>query len=148
MAKQFLTLMARLKDLFFHQFSCTSAYLNLSFMWRGSQYGLQEIEREGEREGGRSEIDFKILQVVRLLCGFNKRVYYFLSLLLFGAIFYVGISTSPIIIFVLLVCTISMLFAAYLTSWVLAKDEGPPEMTQVFLDSSISNSMTWTSSYL
>ena len=61
-----------------------------------------------------------------------------LTLLTFGAIFYVGISTSPIIIFVLLVSTVSMLFAAYLTSWVLAKDEGPPEMTQVLLNLSMS----------
>lgn len=69
--------------------------------------------------------------LVRALCGLDRRVYYVLSFLLFGAVFYVALCTSPIIIFVLVVCTISMLFAAYLTSWVLAKDEGPPEMSQI-----------------
>lgn len=69
--------------------------------------------------------------VVKALCSLNRRVYYLLALLCFGAVFYVGLCTSPIILFVLVVCTISMLFATYLASWVLSKDEGPPEMTQI-----------------
>eukprot|EP00250_Pteridium_aquilinum_P024245 c2872_g1_i2 orf=637-3051(-) len=69
--------------------------------------------------------------LLRVLCGLDKRVYYMLSFLTFGAIFYVALCTSPVIIFVLVVCTISMIFAAYLSSWVLAKDEGPPEMSQI-----------------
>lgn len=65
--------------------------------------------------------------------GINVRVLFFLLLLGVGAIFYVGIRTSPIIVFVLSVCTISLFFAVYLTKWVLAKDEGPPEMAEVYI---------------
>ncbi|KAH7302772.1 hypothetical protein KP509_23G086400 [Ceratopteris richardii] len=69
--------------------------------------------------------------ILRALCGLDRRVYYMLSFLLFGAVLYVALCTSPIMIFVLVICTISMIFATYLTSWVLAKDEGPPEMSQI-----------------
>lgn len=64
--------------------------------------------------------------------GVNVRVLYALLLLGFGAIFYIGASTSPIIVFVFSICIISFLFSIYLAKWVLAKDEGPPEMVQVF----------------
>eukprot|EP00249_Psilotum_nudum_P022394 c28502_g1_i1 orf=319-2730(-) len=67
----------------------------------------------------------------RVLCGLNKRLYYLLAILLFGMLLYVGERTSPIIVFVFAVCTTSMFFAAYLANWVLAKDEGPPEMSQI-----------------
>lgn len=65
--------------------------------------------------------------------GINVRVLFVLMLLGFGVIFYIGASTSPIIVFVLSVCIISFIFAVYLSKWVLAKDEGPPEMAQVYL---------------
>lgn len=42
-----------------------------------------------------------------------------------------GARTSPIILFVFVVCIISFMLSVYLTKWVLAKDEGPPEMVQV-----------------
>lgn len=72
-----------------------------------------------------------------MLLGINARVLVVLLLLIFGAVFYVGASTSPIIIFVFSICIISFFFSVYLTKWVLAKDEGPPEMVQVFyLDAS------------
>lgn len=69
--------------------------------------------------------------ILRVLFGLNKRIYYLILLLTFGALFYIGVNTSPIIVFVFSVCTISLLFSIYLTSWVLAKDEGPPEMSQI-----------------
>jgi len=43
-----------------------------------------------------------------------------------------GASTSPIIVFVITICILSFLVAIYLMKWVLAKDEGPPEMVQVY----------------
>lgn len=69
--------------------------------------------------------------IFRILMRFNVRFLFVLLLLGFGAIFYVGASTSPIIVFVFTVCIISFLLSIYLTKWVLAKDEGPPEMTQI-----------------
>lgn len=71
------------------------------------------------------------LQIFRILMGINVRVLLVLLLLGLGAIFYVGAKTSPIIVFVFSICIISFLFSVYLTKWVLAKDEGPPEMVQV-----------------
>lgn len=73
------------------------------------------------------------LQIFRILLGINVRVLFILLLFGLGAIFYVGASTSPIIVFVISVCILSFLVAIYLTKWVLAKDEGPPEMVQVNL---------------
>lgn len=76
---------------------------------------------------------FDFLQLFRMLLGINVRVLLILLLLGLGAIFYVGARTSPIIVFVFSVCILSFLVAIYLTKWVLAKDEGPPEMVQVIL---------------
>lgn len=67
----------------------------------------------------------------RILMGINVRVLFVLLLLFFGFIFYVGASTSPVIVFVFSVCIASFLLSIYLTKWVLAKDEGPPEMVQI-----------------
>ncbi|GAB4841866.1 Pyrophosphate-energized membrane proton pump 3 [Ancistrocladus abbreviatus] len=69
--------------------------------------------------------------VFRILMGINVRVLLILLLLGFGAIFYIGASSSPIIVFVFSICIISFLFSIYLAKWVLAKDEGPPEMAQI-----------------
>ncbi|KAJ0966579.1 hypothetical protein J5N97_023496 [Dioscorea zingiberensis] len=69
--------------------------------------------------------------VFRIFMGINVRVLFFLLLLVVGAIFYMGARTSPIIVFVFSVCTISFFFSVYLTKWVLAKDEGPPEMAEI-----------------
>ncbi|XP_052116064.1 pyrophosphate-energized membrane proton pump 2 [Arachis duranensis] len=71
--------------------------------------------------------------IFRILLGINVRVLFILLLLGFGAIFYMGASTSPIIVFVISICILSFLVSIYLTKWVLAKDEGPPEMVQVTL---------------
>lgn len=71
------------------------------------------------------------LQVLRILMGINVRVLFILLLLSLGAIFYIGARTSGIIVFVFTVCIFSFLLALYLTKWVLAKDEGPPEMAEV-----------------
>lgn len=73
------------------------------------------------------------LQIFRILLGINVRVLFTILLLGLGAIFYMGASTSPIIVFVLTICILSFLVAMYLMKWVLAKDEGPPEMVQVNL---------------
>ncbi|XP_068641458.1 pyrophosphate-energized membrane proton pump 2 [Aristolochia californica] len=69
--------------------------------------------------------------IFRIFMGINVRVLLILLLLGLGAVFYIGASTSPIIVFVLCICILSFLFAIYLTKWVLAKDEGPPEMVQI-----------------
>uniref|UniRef100_A0A7C8YEC4 H(+)-exporting diphosphatase n=1 Tax=Opuntia streptacantha TaxID=393608 RepID=A0A7C8YEC4_OPUST len=69
--------------------------------------------------------------VFRLIMGLNTRVLFILMLFAFGIIFYVGAKTSPIIVFVFSVCIASFLLSIYLTKWVLAKDEGPPEMAQI-----------------
>lgn len=74
---------------------------------------------------------FNFYQIFRILLGINARVLYVLLLLLFGMVFYLGASTSPIIFFVFSICIISFFFSVYLTKWVLAKDEGPSEMTEV-----------------
>ncbi|XP_024979759.1 pyrophosphate-energized membrane proton pump 3 isoform X3 [Cynara cardunculus var. scolymus] len=69
--------------------------------------------------------------IFRILMRMNVRLLFVLLFLGFGAIFYIGASTSPIIVFVFSVCIISFLLSIYLTKWVLAKDEGPPEMGQI-----------------
>ncbi|KAK9734121.1 hypothetical protein RND81_04G116200 [Saponaria officinalis] len=69
--------------------------------------------------------------VFRIIMGLNTRVLFVLMLLAFGFVFYLGARTSPIIVFVFSICTISFLLSVYLTKWVLSKDEGPPEMTQI-----------------
>lgn len=71
------------------------------------------------------------MQIFRIFMGINVRVLFVLLLLGLGAVFYVGARTSPILVFVFSVCIISFLLSVYLTKWVLAKDEGPPEMAQV-----------------
>jgi hypothetical protein len=78
-------------------------------------------------------ITYIFLQVFRILLGINVRVLFLLLLLGFGAIFYMGAKTSPIIVFVISICILSFFVALYLMKWVLAKDEGPPEMVQVNL---------------
>ncbi|KAK8956191.1 Pyrophosphate-energized membrane proton pump 2 [Platanthera guangdongensis] len=67
----------------------------------------------------------------RIFTGINSRVLAVLLLLVLGALFYVGANTSPIVIFVFSICIAGFIFSAYLTRWVLAKDEGPPEMSQI-----------------
>ncbi|KAF4394168.1 hypothetical protein CsatB_022817 [Cannabis sativa] len=69
--------------------------------------------------------------IFRVLLGINTRVLFVILLLGLGAVFYVGARTSPIILFVFSVCIVSFLLSIYLTKWVLAKDEGPPEMVQI-----------------
>jgi hypothetical protein len=74
---------------------------------------------------------FWLLQAFRLLMRINPRALIILSLLVFSGVLYVGASTSPIVVFVFCICTLSLFFSLYLTKWVLAKDEGPPEMSEV-----------------
>ncbi|RCV18107.1 hypothetical protein SEVIR_3G281400v4 [Setaria viridis] len=69
--------------------------------------------------------------VFRLLMRINPRALIILSLLVFSGVLYVGASTSPILVFVFCICTLSLFFSLYLTKWVLAKDEGPPEMSEI-----------------
>ncbi|KAL6529542.1 Pyrophosphate-energized membrane proton pump 2 [Orobanche gracilis] len=69
--------------------------------------------------------------IFRLLMRINIRVLLVLLIFGLGALFYIGASTSPIIVFVYSVCIISFLVSIYLTKWVLSKDEGPPEMVQI-----------------
>ena len=74
---------------------------------------------------------FFLGQIFRILRRLNARILSIILLICFGVIFFMGASTSPIILFVFTVCIISFLLSLYLTKWVLAKDEGPPEMVQV-----------------
>ncbi|PUZ38564.1 hypothetical protein GQ55_9G207400 [Panicum hallii var. hallii] len=69
--------------------------------------------------------------VFRLLMRINPRALIILSLLGFSGVLYVGASTSPIVVFVFCICTLSLFFSLYLTKWVLTKDEGPPEMSEI-----------------
>ncbi|XP_044495261.1 pyrophosphate-energized membrane proton pump 2-like [Mangifera indica] len=69
--------------------------------------------------------------VFRVLMGINVRVLFVLCLLGLAVIFYIGASTSRIIVFVFSICIITFVFSVYLSKWVLAKDEGPPEMAQI-----------------
>ncbi|XP_062191125.1 pyrophosphate-energized membrane proton pump 3-like isoform X2 [Phragmites australis] len=69
--------------------------------------------------------------VFRMLMRINPRALIILFLLAFSGVLYVGASTSPIVVFVFCICTLSLFFSLYLTKWVLAKDEGPPEMSEI-----------------
>ncbi|XP_048419882.1 pyrophosphate-energized membrane proton pump 2 isoform X2 [Pyrus x bretschneideri] len=69
--------------------------------------------------------------IFRILMRINVRVLFVILLLALGVVFYVGASTSPIIVFVVSICIISFLVSMHLAKWVLAKDEGPPEMGQI-----------------
>lgn len=69
--------------------------------------------------------------VFRILMTMNVRLLFVLMFVVFGGIFYIGASTSPIIVFVFSICIVSFILSIYLTKWVLAKDEGPPEMAQI-----------------
>jgi len=71
------------------------------------------------------------LQVLKAFLNLDTRVYYGLALLTLLYMFYVGSLTSPIIVFIFVLCTGCMIFTAYLAQWVLAKDEGPLEMSEV-----------------
>ncbi|XLT62171.1 hypothetical protein HN873_018695 [Arachis hypogaea] len=71
--------------------------------------------------------------IFRILLGINVCVLFILLLLGFGATFYMGASTSPIIVIVISIRILSFLVSIYLIKWVLAKDEGPLEMVQVTL---------------
>ncbi|KAL3638374.1 Pyrophosphate-energized membrane proton pump 2 [Castilleja foliolosa] len=69
--------------------------------------------------------------IFRLLMRINTRVLLVILLVGLGALFYIGASTSPTIVFVYSVCIASFLVSIYLTKWVLSKDEGPPEMVEI-----------------
>lgn len=71
------------------------------------------------------------MQIFRVLMGVDIRILVVVMLLGFGGIFYVGASTSLVIVFVFSICIISLFLSIYLAKWVLAKDEGPPKMAQV-----------------
>jgi Na+/H+-translocating membrane pyrophosphatase len=69
--------------------------------------------------------------IFRILRRINPRFLAIFLFVIFCGVFYVGARTSPIIVFVFSICIISFFFSVYLTKWVLAKDEGPPEMSQI-----------------
>ncbi|KAL3678115.1 hypothetical protein R1sor_021071 [Riccia sorocarpa] len=69
--------------------------------------------------------------IVRFALRLDRRIYYLLTVLTVLGLFRVGSLTSPIIVFVFTVCTVSIGLAVYLAQWVLAKDEGPPEMSEI-----------------
>ncbi|CAM6116880.1 unnamed protein product [Calypogeia fissa] len=69
--------------------------------------------------------------IVRFAMRLDRRFYYFLIALTVLGLFRIGSLTSPIIVFVFTICLMSMGLATYLAHWVMAKDEGPPEMVQI-----------------
>ncbi|KAM1657947.1 hypothetical protein ACFX1Q_046105 [Malus domestica] len=69
--------------------------------------------------------------IFRILMRINVRVRFVILLIALGVVFYIGASTSPIIVFVFAICIISFLVSMHLAKWVLAKDEGPLEMGQI-----------------
>ncbi|CAK9861645.1 unnamed protein product [Sphagnum jensenii] len=73
----------------------------------------------------------KTPRVLKAFLSLDTRVYYGLALLTLLYMFYVGSLTSPIIVFIFVLCTGCMIFTAYLAQWVLAKDEGPLEMSEI-----------------
>uniref|UniRef100_A0ACD5ZCG2 Uncharacterized protein n=1 Tax=Avena sativa TaxID=4498 RepID=A0ACD5ZCG2_AVESA len=96
-----------------------------SDMEKGRPY--QERPRTFSTVRSRSSIPL----VFRMLMKINPRALIVLLLLVVCGVFYLGASTSPIIVFVFCICTLSLFFSLYLTKWVLAKDEGPPEMSEI-----------------
>ncbi|XP_024384924.1 pyrophosphate-energized membrane proton pump 2 [Physcomitrium patens] len=78
-----------------------------------------------------SSLKNKPFWLVQTALRVDKRVYYLLALFTVLSLFYIGSRSSPIILFVFIVCTGSLAYAVYLASWVLAKDEGPPEMSEI-----------------
>ncbi|KAG0613650.1 hypothetical protein M758_6G119000 [Ceratodon purpureus] len=81
-----------------------------------------------------SSLKNKPFWVVQTALRLDRRVYYVLALLTVLSLFYIGSRSSPIILFVFVICTGSLVYAVYLANWVLAKDEGPPEMSELFRD--------------
>ncbi|XP_020247439.1 pyrophosphate-energized membrane proton pump 2 [Asparagus officinalis] len=73
----------------------------------------------------------QVPQILRVFMRIDVRILFVLLLLAFGAVIYIGARTSPIVLFVFSICVLSFFFSIYLTKWVLAKDEGPPEMVQI-----------------
>ncbi|KAJ3678578.1 hypothetical protein LUZ60_002381 [Juncus effusus] len=69
--------------------------------------------------------------IFRIIMQINPRVLAIILGLMVIGVFYIGACTSPIVVFVFTICIISFFFALYLTKWVLAKDEGPPEMSEI-----------------
>eukprot|EP00245_Coleochaete_scutata_P018811 TRINITY_DN9973_c0_g1_i1.p1 TRINITY_DN9973_c0_g1~~TRINITY_DN9973_c0_g1_i1.p1 ORF type:complete len:814 (+),score=162.03 TRINITY_DN9973_c0_g1_i1:382-2823(+) len=69
--------------------------------------------------------------ILRWLARLDRKFYYLLVIISCAGLAYIGSQSSGIILFVFGACISSMLFATYLSQWVLAKDEGPPEMTEI-----------------
>ncbi len=70
-------------------------------------------------------------QVVRLIQGLDRRVLKGAGLVGALMVLYLGVKVSPAIVFVLGTCIGMLLFAIYLATWVLRKDEGTPDMQEV-----------------
>eukprot|EP00898_Chlorokybus_atmophyticus_P008999 jgi/Chlat1/90/Chrsp1S03083 len=68
---------------------------------------------------------------LRALASLDRRLYYVLLLTIGAGLLYIGLQSSPVIMFVFIVCVLSFGFAMYLAQWVLEKDEGPQEMTKI-----------------
>ncbi|XP_024400645.1 pyrophosphate-energized membrane proton pump 2 [Physcomitrium patens] len=78
-----------------------------------------------------SSLKNKPFWLVQTALRLDRRVYYLLALFTVFFLFYIGSQSSPIILFVFTICIGSLVYAIYLASWVLAKDEGPPEMSEI-----------------
>jgi hypothetical protein len=70
-------------------------------------------------------------QVVRILVSVDPKIYYLILAAFFTMTMLAAIKTSAVIVFVLSVTCVMLAFAWYLAKWVLARDEGTPEMMEV-----------------
>ena len=72
-----------------------------------------------------------LLQIARALLSIDRKVVRVVALASFVVMLFVAWKTSWTLVFVLVACVGMLLFASYLAKWVLAKDEGTPDMTFV-----------------
>ncbi|KAK9805230.1 hypothetical protein WJX72_007325 [[Myrmecia] bisecta] len=73
----------------------------------------------------------RVNPVARCVGSVDRRVFLGFFAAIGFAVLYVGAHTSGTIIAVLAICLAMLLFAVYLARWVLAKDEGTPDMQEV-----------------
>ena len=69
--------------------------------------------------------------LVRALVNSDRRVVMSAAGFLGLLVLYFGLLTSPIVLLVMLICIVMLGFCGYLAQWVMAKDEGTPDMKDV-----------------
>jgi len=85
----------------------------------------------GRARGFHVHMEQLVLLAKRNLQGSDKSNPALLTVCVAGAIFLIACRVSVVVAFVLLCCFASFLFATWLATWVLEKDEGTPEMREI-----------------